>query len=223
MTDELRDIGRELRGMQLRREAARKAARFDADGRLRRRESRNRGIHDRAHIREPIGRGGAELWICYPPLREETLRIRANEELWELCGALVLDPDALNGYVAFPKRHAPRLPATTGGLAQYIPVHGGVTYAEKDSFAAVWGFDTMHHNSASFPRTDPEWIRYECALLHHGLQVAAELWPVFRREPDPAKRAAIAQGLFDIEMAASGGVTDRLGFEALLSLLTGRI
>lgn len=210
-----------LRELFLRREARRKAARFDpATGKLRRRVSRNRLIRDESHIREPIGRDGAELWICYTPTREEALRICEHEELR---GISLFDPEALNGYVAFPKRHAPALPITTGGIAKFIPVHGGITYAVKDSFAAVWGFDTMHASSENVPRTDPEWIRYQCAVLHHGLQVAADLWPKFRREQNPSKLATMAQALFDIDEAASGGFRDRLGFEALLSLLTGEL
>ena len=87
----------------------------------------------------------------------EFLRMRQdpaleNTEAW-------LDPEALNGYVAFPKRHAPRLPVNYQNLVQYMPIHGGVTYVRKDSYAAVWGFDTMHLDSAALPRTDCDWMR----------------------------------------------------------------
>jgi hypothetical protein len=205
------------------RERQRKLQRFDpATGKLVPKVNRNRSIRDAAVVREPIGRGNAELWITYTPGREEFVRLR------ERCPELVLaistcDPDALNGYVAFDKRHAPRLPMTTGDLVQYIPVHGGVTYACKDSIAAVWGFDTMHGGSEKVPRTDRDWMRYQCHILHHGLEIAEDLWPKFRRERNQVKRAEMAQGLFDIDPAASGDLKERLGFEALISLLCGRI
>jgi hypothetical protein len=218
------DLEWRMRAMEVERERERKRGRFHpATGKLLPRESRNRSIHDRAFVREPLGlRKDAELWITYNPWRED--RLRMLEEHPELVWTIgFCDPDALNGYVAWPKRHGPRLPMKTGGLVQYIPVHGGVTYAVKDSFATVWGFDTMHAGSQDVERTNPDWIRYECALLHHGLQVAEGLWPKFRRERDVQKRAEMAQALLDIEPAASGGLGDRLGFTALFNLLGGKI
>jgi hypothetical protein len=209
--------------MEAQREAERKLRRFHpVTGKLVPAESRNRWIHDRTLIREPLGNGPAELWITYTPGREDHLRLR--EEHPELALTISFcDPDALNGYVAFPKRHKPNLPMGTGGLTQYIPVHGGVTYSVKDSFAAVWGFDTMHAGSPDVERTKPEWIRYQCHILHHGLQIAGDLWPRFHREPHVGRRAEMAQALFDIDEAASGGLQDRLGFEALINLLGGKI
>jgi hypothetical protein len=196
----------------------REAERFSAPGRFAPRHDRNRAIHDAAHIREKIGRGDrAELWICYSPIREEVLEARAaGIEL-----SSYLNPDALNGYIAFTKRHAPALPRNdTGNIVQYIPVHGGVTYALKDGFAAVWGFDTHHHRSETVDRTDADYIRYQCALLYHGLEVAEDLWPRFHRERDMGKRAEIVQALFNVDPARSGEpVTDRLGFQGLLGLL----
>jgi hypothetical protein len=205
------------------RERQRKLRRFHpATGKLVAKPSRNRLIREAAIVCEPIGKRGAELWITYTPGREDFLRMREYHP--ELVLAIsTCDPDALNGYVAFPKRHAPRLPMTTGDLVQYIPVHGGVTYACKDCIAAVWGFDTMHGGSEKVERTDRDWARYQCHILHHGLEIAEEMWPEFRRERDLQKRAAMAQALFDIDPAASGGLKERLGFEALIGLLCGRI
>jgi hypothetical protein len=215
----LEGLTRVMRWRAAHREAERKRARFDATGKLVPRPLRgNVYIRDAAFIREPIGKGDAELWITYTSGREEFRRIREQHPELALTGMLC-DPDALNGYVAYPKRQAPRLPMGTGGITQYIPVHGGVTYAEKDSIAAVWGFDTMHYASEKQPRTDPDWIRYQCHILHHGLEVAEDLWPKFRRTTDTAKRAAMVQGLFEIDP----GRADRLGTEALLNLMVGKI
>jgi hypothetical protein len=218
----LHSLAEQMRWAEQDRKAEARRARFHpATGKLvPRPESNNRYIRDRALICEPIGRRGAELWITYSPLREGALQMREHPEL---AAFTFIDPDALNGYVAFPKRHPPRLPISTGHLVQYIPVHGGVTYATKDAFAAVWGFDTHHAGSEEVPRADPDWVKYQCHILYHGLEVAAKLWPRFRREQNQNKRAEMAQGLFDIDVAASGSLKDRIGFEALLSLLAGRI
>jgi hypothetical protein len=226
MSEELKalhSLAEQMRWAEQDRKAEARRARFHpATGKLvPRPECRNRAIRNAALIREPIGRRGAEVWITYSPLRASTLALL--EHYPEFAAISSSDPDSLNGYVAFPKRHAPRLPISTGHLVQYIPVHGGVTYATKDSIAAVWGFDTHHAGSENVPRTDPDWVKYQCHILYHGLEVAAKLWPRFRREQNQSKRAEMAQGLFDIDVAASGSLKDRIGFEALLSLLAGRI
>jgi hypothetical protein len=194
-----------------------------ANRKLEKRHSHNRHLHDVAIIREPLGRNGdAELWIAYTGMREEALRLRATHPELEYFHS-VCDPDALNGYVAFPKRRGPKLPTHYQGLVQYIPVHGGITYAVKDSFATVFGFDTAHWKSEDQPRTDPEWIRYQCHVLHHGLRMAEELWPKFRKANRDGK-IAIAQTLFEeCDPAQSGRVSDRLGFTALINLMCGKV
>jgi len=122
--------------------------------------------------------------------------------------------------VAFPKRHAPRLKMGTGNIVQYIPVHGGITYMEKDSVAAVWGFDTQHLSSEKEPIAEPEWVVANCWILYRGLKLAAKLWPEFRRAGN-MRRAELAQQLLDLVEEQPLG--DKLGFEAMLSVLTGRI
>ncbi|HEY1897029.1 MAG TPA: hypothetical protein VGG62_12180 [Terracidiphilus sp.] len=208
--------------MKQRKTAARIAARTDpATGKLAKTVSNNAYIRSKAIVVEPmISRRGAELWITYNGARGDFLRMR--KEFAPTRASTFCDPDALNGYVAFPKRHAPRMPITTGGIVKYIPVHGGATWACKDATAAVWGFDTMHAGSENVERTNQDWIRYQCHVLHHGLEIAEELWPKFKRATQ-AQRAEMAQQLFDIDVAASGRTTDRLGFEAMLGILFGRI
>jgi len=48
-----------------------------------------------------------------------------------------------NGYVRFPKR--PFRERGYDGIVQYVPVHGGITFAEEDlDGSMVYGFDTNH-------------------------------------------------------------------------------
>lgn len=218
--DELREGTERLRRMEARREAERKAARFKPDGKLRRAESWNADIAKAALVREPIPGGhGAEFWITYYAGRNEALRIQNDPRLAGLLGARrILDPDALNGYVAFPKRRAPKLPHGTGNIVQYIPIHGGVTWARKDSYMAVWGFDTMHANSEKQPRTDQDWIRANCWVLYRGLMLAEKLWPEFRRASQE-RRAELAQQLLDL--IEEQPLMDKLGFEALIGTFFG--
>ena len=229
MNEELANASKELakaaaalRGIQERQEARRRAARFRPDGKLRPTESRNRFIAETALVREPIPDGhGAEFWITYTGNRAEWQRVKDDPILAQLPElSKHLDPDALNGYVAYPKRHAPRLPKGDCNIVQYIPVHGGITWACKDSYMAVWGFDTMHCNSAEQPRADQDWIRANCWVLYRGLMLAEKRWPEFRRA-SRSRRAEIADEL--LALIEEQPLLEKLGFNAMINMLFGRI
>jgi hypothetical protein len=218
---DLHNASQALRQMQWERDTERRAARR-WNGKLVPATSQNRAIAEAALVREPLpGNRGAELWITYSASREAALALRADRAMARLeLATTLLDPDALNGYVAFPKRNAPRVPRNTGNIVQYIPVHGGITWAVKDSYMAVWGFDTMHWASSEQPRSDRDWIRANCHLLYRGLLLAEELWPEFRRATQE-RRAELAQRLLDL--VGEQPLIDRMGFQALIGLLTGRV
>lgn len=222
MTEELAKANALLKGILARREAHRHAARFRPNGTLVPAGSRNAWIARHALVREAIpGSRGAEMWITYTGLRDSWLRMREDKDLCAQLPELMKmsDPDALNGYVAFPKRHAPRVPHNdTGNIVQYIPCHGGVTLACKDSFMAVWGFDTTHCNSENEPRSDKDWIRANCWILYRGLLLAEMLWPEFRRASQP-RRAEIAEQL--LALVDEQSLRDKLGFNAMITTLFG--
>jgi len=199
VNEELAKANATLRRMMARREAERRAARLRPKGTLLPAQSPNRYIAEHALVREEIpGSAGAEMWITYGGMRETWLKMMGKGVLINLPETRKMcDPDALNGYVAFSKRYAPRVPQnSTGNIVQYIPVHGGVTWARKDSYMAVWGFDTMHANSENQPRTDRDWIRANCWVLYRGLLLAEQLWPEFRRASQP-RRADLVDQLLD--------------------------
>jgi hypothetical protein len=217
---EITDITNRLRWRQQQRETERRRARFDSHGRYKPRDSRNEYIASQAIRCESLS-GGVEFWITYNGNREQWLHMRKDPRLSAMPELMKhMAPEALNGYVAFPKRRAPRLPPGTGNIVQYIPVHGGVTWAHKDSFAAVWGFDTGHAGSEDEPRTDQDWILGNCFVLYRGLTLAAKLWPEFRRAGQK-RRAALAQELLDL--IPEQPLNQKLGFEALLNTLSGEV
>jgi len=220
-TGKLEQLAMKLRASEQERRALRRAARTVAGGKLVPKYSGNRYIAEAALLREPIPDGhGAEWWITYTGMREAALNLRESP-----ISALIestLDPDALNGYVAFPKRAAPKLPAGTRDILSFIPVHGGVTYACKDSYMAVWGFDTMHYRSEQVPRTERAWILAQCRLLYTGLLVAAEFYPKWSRAGQD-ERCKMADWLLQLVDDERVGTLDRLNVTSMLSLLTGRI
>jgi hypothetical protein len=219
---ELKGLMGDFERRQQQRKVEEQRARFNSQGKLKKRPmSRNRLIASGALLREKLG-PHAELWITYCGSRGDALRIAGDETLRILLPqtSALLDPEALNGYVAFEKRYAPRLPAGYQNLVQYIPVHGGITYAAKDDFAAVWGFDTMHYRSEREPRSDQDWIRASCQILYRGLLLAAKHWKEFHRA-GRERRAEIAQELLDL--VPEQEMREKLGFTALMNLMAGKI
>jgi len=63
----------------------------------------------------------------------------------------------LCGYVRFPER--PVKERTYHGILTYVPVHGGITYADQKDGGMVYGFDCGHAGDEERPETkDPEWV-----------------------------------------------------------------
>lgn len=220
MMNELNEACERLSRMRARHEAERKAERFRPDGSFNRARAPNADIAKAALVREPIpGGNGAEFWITYTGMRESWLAMRADPVTMHLTELLKhAEPEALNGYVAYPKRRAPKLPPGADNIVQYIPCHGGVTWAHKDSYAAVWGFDTGHYNSEKQPRTDQDWIRAHCWVLYRGLMLAEKLWPEFRRASQQ-RRAELVQQVLDL--VEEQPLIEKLGFNALMGLTFG--
>jgi len=121
----------------------------------------------------------------------------------------------LNGYVVFPKR--PVREEGYNEILTYVPVHGGITYAEEDNGRMVYGFDTVHSNSDKFPRTDKQWIREQCSIMLKGILKAKEVEAKYLRCISNKGKAKYAQMVRDISPEAE------LNFGEMLILLAGRL
>ena len=81
---------------------------------------------------------------------------------------------AMNGYVVFPKK--PLRQDGYDGLAAYVPVHGGITYAKEVAGEGfVYGFDTLHYQSELSPVDDKEWIKGQCKIMVNAILVASKV------------------------------------------------
>lgn len=121
-------------------------------------EKQTQNEHIKALAIEVCEIEGRECWIVPHPMR-------GNTHMRGLCG--------LNGYAVYPKR--PLREQGYGGVVTYVPVHGGITYAEEDALGMVYGFDTGHCDSDSFPLEDPDWIKEQLSYMIRGIAVAAEV------------------------------------------------
>jgi len=104
----------------------------------------------------------------------------------------------LNGYVLFPQR--PVKTVGYSGILNYVPVHGGITYAEEENGVGhVYGFDTVHYNSEQYPRDDEDWIYSQCEVMIKGIRMAADLEDEYMLAGDDnEKKAPLCQKILDI-------------------------
>ena len=124
-------------------------------------------------------------------------------------------PGGYNGYVVFPKR--PVKQREYEGILNYVPVHGGITYANYDKLGMVYGFDTNHYNSDNFPKEDFKWIKQQCEIMIKGILKSSEVEKEYRKSKSNEEKAEYIQKVADINP------TNDLGFGAMLNLLSGKL
>ena len=81
----------------------------------------------------------------------------------------------LNGYCEFPKK--PVRENDYSGILSYVPVHGGITYANaEEGGKMVYGFDTVHAgDDEGHPEfKDPDWILEEAKRMAIAIQTCAK-------------------------------------------------
>lgn len=120
------------------------------------------------------------------------------------------------GYCRFSKR--PVRETGYGGIVTYVPVHGGVTYAEQDEDGSmVYGFDCAHIDSPATPSM--EWLTEQCEGMAKALK-SAKLFEkrYLRCVSQKGKAQAIDDFLADIG-ASTKNINGNLG--ALINLLSG--
>lgn len=103
------------------------------------------------------------------------------EETWEADGAkfsivfheLAPGYEHYCGYVRFPSRFTKE--QRYNGILTYVPVHGGITYADEDDDGSmVYGFDCGHADDDKNPQMrDKEWLRGECQRMAQAISIAA--------------------------------------------------
>jgi hypothetical protein len=128
------------------------------------------------------------------------------------------------GYVRFPAR--PLKEPGYHGIASYVPVHGGITFAEQDPDGSmVYGFDCAHADDDENPvRRDMGWLMAECERMAEGIIEAAKVEDFYLlAEGDNDKRAAILDG-YHAALASKGIAFDLSdNFGSMINALFGRL
>ena len=130
----------------------------------------------------------------------------------------------LCGYVRFPKR--PVREQHYEGILTYIPVHGGITYAqESKDESMVYGFDTAHCDDWSkFHPDGKKWteeeIKAETERMAHGILLASKYEKRYLQSLTNKGKARIIDQ-FHKELGIAFKVQDNFG--AMINLLAGHL
>ena len=132
------------------------------------------------------------------------------------------------GYVRFPKR--PVREQGYEGILDYVPVHGGITYAEEDEDGSmVYGFDCAHAGDREGEEnwrlvSDPEWVKAEAERMALGIEVAAKYEERYLLAGANEDKAAVIDE-YHAELEAAG-VDRRPAYQSMgmmLNLLSGQL
>lgn len=144
-------------------------------------------------------------------------------QVWERDGLKfsVVQNHALCGYVRFPTR--PVAEDGYHGILDYVPVHGGITYAHEDAEGMVYGFDCGHADDDEDPRMqDVSWVKGEAERLGMAIREAAKIESDYlRNDGNNDARAAILDE-YRARMTASG-CDEGFNMGVSLRLLSGRL
>lgn len=126
------------------------------------------------------------------------------------------------GYVRLPKR--PFREQGYDGILTYVPVHGGITYADESKDGSmVYGFDCAHYNSG--PETkELKWVKAETERLAKMLKLARR----FERRYLLAKTNKGKAGVLDAMALAlrEAGLSDGsvpMSFGTMINILLGSL
>lgn len=132
------------------------------------------------------------------------------------------------GYVRFPKR--PLREQGYGGIATYVPVHGGITFAKPfDDGSFVYGFDCAHAGDDSDDHDyDPKvrdiaWLKAECERLAVGIVTAKKYERRYLRNITQAGKAKAIDEYHDEMRALGAEFSLQDNFGAMIGVLCGQL
>ena len=121
------------------------------------------------------------------------------------------------GYCRFAKRSVRE--EGYDGILAYVPVHGGITYAERDDDGSiVYGFDCAHYNSP--PAPDTAWLHEQCELMARAILAAK---PYEKRYLRCVSQKGKAKVLDEYLESIGANADEALGFGAMINLLCGEL
>jgi len=164
-------------------------------------------------------------------VRDEYPENRAVK-VWEKDGlvfSIVLQPGGYYcGYVRFPKR--PVLERGYEGILTYVPVHGGITYAEQSPDGSmVYGFDCSHVDDWTIHSPKGKFwtireVKEEAEKMAIGIKVVAKYELEYLTASTEEERAKVIDR-YHRELREKYGIMFNLrdNFGAMLNVLAGTL
>lgn len=129
----------------------------------------------------------------------------------------------LCGYALFPQR--PVQQQSYNGILTYVPVHGGITYAQMHPEGMIYGFDCNHADDMD----KGEWssvdnVLAESKRMHQGIQLAANYESRYlAADGDSSARALVLDEYHKKchELGLHFVLTDNFG--AMINVLSGQL
>lgn len=128
-----------------------------------------------------------------------------------------------NGYVRFPsnpfKKHE-----GYNGILKYVPVHGGLTFAEEDwDGSMVYGFDCAHaDDGARAEFYDEVWLKEHCEMMGKAITICA--WyesKYLNTKTDETRAQVIEEMTTEIEKKVGLEFNVQDNFGAMITVLCG--
>ena len=123
------------------------------------------------------------------------------------------------GYARFEKR-----PVQTFGydeIMTYVPVHGGITYAQQDEAGMTYGFDCAHAGDDEKDFTE-EWLVNECQQMVDNIKAIVPFEDAYiQAEGDNESRAKIIDSYH--ESLGMDGFDIHNNFGAMINVICGRL
>jgi hypothetical protein len=148
------------------------------------------------------------------------------DETWQADGAtfsiIRADLGHWCGYVRFPAR--PVAEEGYRGILTYVPVHGGITWAEEDDGGMVYGFDCAHSGDDNDPNVkDVVWVKAECQRMAQAISIAAGYEDEYLAAKDDEARAYTLDS-YHARLAEEGMSFELMdNFGAMINVLAGKL
>ena len=127
------------------------------------------------------------------------------------------------GYCRFAER--PVKEQGYNGFLEYVPVHGGITYAGEDEDGMVYGFDCAHAGDEREPRCwNMAWLKAECEKMAAGILAVVPFEPRYLLAASNEDRAKIIDEYHEhMEREYEARFDLRDNFGAMLNALSGSL
>lgn len=131
--------------------------------------------------------------------------------------------EQFNGYCRFKRK--PVYERGYDGILNYVPVHGGITFALHQFGVSTYGFDTAHAGDDENPLCkNIEWVEHQALVMAESVRIAALYERDYLKFNDRYARAEVIDRYHRHVRRAIGQPFELMNnFGAMINAITGKI